>query len=85
MSPPNSTEFIGRLQVLGRAPMRSQPHAPVDEELSARAFLAEQRLSDLKGLLDEMRAERDAWRDQAQRLALTDQRERRPWWKRIAS
>jgi hypothetical protein len=61
-----------------------QRYAPADEELSARAFLAEQRLSDLKALLDEVRAERDAWRDQAQRLALTDQRERRPWWKRIA-
>jgi hypothetical protein len=61
-----------------------QPYATSDEELSARAFLAEQRLSDLKALLDEIRAERDAWRDQAQRLALTDQRERRPWWKRIA-
>jgi hypothetical protein len=63
----------------------AQPCAPPDEDLSARVFLAEQRLSDLKALLDEVRAERDAWREQAQRLALTDQRERRPWWKRIAS
>jgi hypothetical protein len=61
-----------------------QRYAPADEELGARVFLAEQRLTDLKALLEEMRVERDAWRDQAQRLALTDQRERRPWWKRIA-
>jgi hypothetical protein len=35
-----------------------------------RAALAEERLSDLKAVLEDMRADRDAWRDQAQRLAL---------------
>jgi hypothetical protein len=39
-------------------------------EAKARAALAEQRLADLKAMLEEMRSERDAWREQAQRLAL---------------
>jgi hypothetical protein len=30
----------------------------------------EQRLADLKVMLEELRGERDAWREQAQRLAL---------------
>jgi hypothetical protein len=39
-------------------------------EAKSRAALAEQRLADLKAALDDMRGERDAWRDQAQRLAI---------------
>ena len=46
-------------------------------DATARAALAEQRLADLKTLLDDMRGqrddmkgERDHWREQAQRLAL---------------
>jgi F0F1-type ATP synthase membrane subunit b/b' len=39
-------------------------------EANARASLAEQRLSDLKAMLDDMRAQRDKWQEQAQRLAL---------------
>lgn len=39
-------------------------------ELRARADLAEQRLSDLKAQLVDMREQRDKWQDQAQRLAL---------------
>jgi hypothetical protein len=35
-----------------------------------RAALAEGRLSDLKAMLADMQRDRDAWRDQAQRLAL---------------
>jgi hypothetical protein len=38
-------------------------------ELNARATLTQQRLAELKAMLDEMRMERDAWRDQALRLA----------------
>ncbi len=38
--------------------------------------LAETRVADLKVLLEEMRADRDYWREQAQRPVL-------PWWKRI--
>ena len=37
----------------------------------ARLAVVEQRLADLKLLLGDMRAERDAWLDHAQRLTLT--------------
>ena len=42
-----------------------------------RAALAEQRVADLKQMLDEMRAQRDKWQLQAERL-------QRPWWRRLA-
>jgi hypothetical protein len=45
-------------------------HAPWRAEVTARLALAEQRLADLKAMLEEMRTERDAWREQAQRLSL---------------
>jgi hypothetical protein len=35
-----------------------------------RAALAEERLSELKAILEDMRLDRDAWLDHAQRLAL---------------
>jgi hypothetical protein len=35
-----------------------------------RAAQAEEKLSELKALLEDLRCDRDAWRDQAQRLAL---------------
>jgi hypothetical protein len=53
-------------------------------------------LGDMRGQRDDIRGERDHWREQAQRLALADQRERpvalqaepeterRSWWKRLA-
>jgi len=50
-------------------------------EANARAALAEQRLADLKALLEEMRTERDAWRDQAQRLALPKPEHKLTWWR----
>ena len=53
---------------------RQRDAAPDDAvwlaELNARATLTQQRLAELKAMLDEMRTERDAWRDQALRLAL---------------
>jgi hypothetical protein len=48
--------------------------------------LAEQRLADLKSMLDDTRVDRDRWRNAAeatQRL-LADATARRPWWKRLA-
>jgi len=60
------------------------PNAAAIAESHQRAALAEQRLSDLKAALDDMRGERDAWRDQAQRLAISDQGARRSWWRRLA-
>ena len=46
-------------------------------EASTRATLAEARLSDFKSMLDDIREQRDRWRQQAERLAalaITDQR-----------
>jgi len=45
--------------------------------------LAEQRLADLKAMLNEMRTERDAWREQAQRLSLPKPNEqlKTAWWR----
>ncbi len=49
----------------------------------ARVTMLEERLRDAHGRIDELRAERDEWRRQAQSL-LTDQRKergvRRRWW-----
>jgi hypothetical protein len=55
-------------------------------EAMMRAALAEQRLNDLRAMLDEMRTDRNAWRDQAQRLSLpaSPTPERHPWWRRLA-
>jgi hypothetical protein len=54
-------------------------------EAKGRAELAESRLAYLKAALDELRSDRDAWREQAQRLAIADQRvASRSWWRRLA-
>jgi hypothetical protein len=45
-------------------------------ELRMRAELAEQQLCDLKAALDDMKGQRDAWRDQAMRLRRSPQRGR---------
>jgi hypothetical protein len=47
-----------------RAPR--QADLRVDEELRCRVALAEERLADLKGALEDMRAQRDAWQAMAQ-------------------
>ena len=54
-------------------------------ELQFRVALAEQRLSDLKADLDDMRSQRNSWQAQAERLALADERARRSWWRRLAA
>jgi hypothetical protein len=43
-----------------------------------RAALAEQRVADLLGMLDDVRTQRDRWQQQAERLALTDARAQQP-------
>ena len=45
-------------------------------ELRMRAELAERQLCDLKAALDDMKKQRDAWRDQAIRLRRSPQRGR---------
>jgi hypothetical protein len=65
-------------------------HATTDAtaviEAQHRAALAEARLADLKNMLTDMTAQRDAWQSQAQatQRMLTDASARRPWWKRLA-
>ncbi len=59
-------------------------------ELQFKVALAEQRLSELKADLEDMRNQRNAWQAQAERLTLTDQRAQqaplqqrsRWWWRR---
>lgn len=51
-----------------------QRDAVADLELQVKALLAEQRLSDIKAALEDMRGQRDAWQAQAERL-----------WKRLVS
>jgi hypothetical protein len=48
--------------------------------------LLRQELVDVRIDRDRWCTEASAWRDQAQAVTrqLTDQRERRPWWKRLA-
>jgi len=41
-------------------------HQRADEELRHRLALAEERLTDLKAALEDMRAQRDAWQEMAQ-------------------
>ena len=54
-------------------------------EANIRATLLDQRIGDLKMMLDDMRGQRDAWQHQAEasQRALTDQREKavsQSWW-----
>ena len=57
--------------------------APVETvaELRTRLALAEQRLSDLKAMLEDMRRDRDAWREQAQTRLLPAPAV--SWWRRL--
>jgi len=51
-------------------------------ELEARTRLAEERLADMKTQMEELRRQRDAWQEQAERLALAPppKAEPRTWW-----
>jgi hypothetical protein len=56
--------------------------APVETvaELRTRLTLAEERLSELKAMLEDMRSDRDAWREQAQTRLLSAPAARMRWW-----
>jgi hypothetical protein len=58
--------------------VRSDGHrrVAVTQRPSRNRILAEERLSGLKATLDDMRRDRDAWRDQVQRFALPNTPER---------
>ena len=59
-------------------------HATPAVELELKLAVLEERVIYLRDALDEMRGQRNAWQTQAERLALTDERPQRPWWKRLA-
>jgi hypothetical protein len=59
-------------------------HATAAVELELKLAVLEERVIYLRDALDEMRGQRNAWQTQAERLALTDERPQRPWWKRLA-
>jgi chromosome segregation ATPase len=52
-------------------------------ETQTRASVAEQRVTDLTTMLNDLREQRDSWQAQAERLGsvLTDQRKTSRWWR----
>jgi hypothetical protein len=50
-----------------------------------RTAQAEERLSELKAMLEDMPSDRDAWRDQAQRLTLPSPQPSLSWWRWLRS
>jgi len=74
----------------GAAQQYAVPSTGDAAEAHGRAALAEQRLSDLKAALADMRDQRDKWQAQAERLVLaapltTPAPATRPWWRRLGS
>jgi hypothetical protein len=57
--------------------------APVETvaELRTRLALAEERLTELKAMLEDMRRDRDAWREQAQTRVLPAPAAQMSWWR----
>src|SRR5262245_55161976 len=49
-------------------------------ELRTRLTLAEERLTELEGMLEDMRRDRDAWREQAQTRLLPAPAATTSWW-----
>lgn len=64
------------------APVYPLP-APVETraELRSRLTLAEERLTELKAMLEDMRRDRDAWREQAQTRLLAAPAASASWWR----
>jgi hypothetical protein len=56
--------------------------APIETaaELRTRLTLAEERLSELKAMLEDMRRDRDAWREEAQTRLIPAPAARMSWW-----
>ena len=50
-------------------------------ELRTRLILAEERLSELKAMFEDMRRDRDAWREQAQTRLLPAHAASTSWWR----
>jgi hypothetical protein len=56
-----------------------------DEELRGRVTLAEERLTDLKAALEDMRAQRDAWQEMAQARIRPARATSTSWWLSLRS
>jgi hypothetical protein len=54
---------------------------PTVTELRTRLALAEERLTELKAMLEDMRRDRDAWREQAQMRLLPAPAAPMSWWR----
>jgi hypothetical protein len=55
--------------------------ATADAELRHRLATAEERLAELKGLVEDLRRDRDAWRDQAQGRLLPSPTSKMSFWR----
>jgi hypothetical protein len=62
-------------------PRRATEDAAALAMAHQRTAQAEERLSELKAMLEDLRQDRDAWRDQAQRLALPSPQPSLSWWR----
>ena len=54
-----------------------------EDHATARTGNADARVRELEGQIEELRQDRDAWRDQAQRLLLERPAAGRPFWRRL--
>jgi len=54
-------------------------------ELRTRLTLAEERLTELKAMLEDMKRDRDAWREQAQTRMLPAPAAQMSWWRWLRS
>jgi hypothetical protein len=73
----------GASKIEGAESARVYPFpAPVETpaELRARLALADERLAELKAMLEDMRRDRDAWREQAQTRLLPAPPAPMSWW-----
>jgi hypothetical protein len=79
-----ATKEEGGSNIDGAESARVYPFpAPVETmaELRTRFTLAEERLSELKAMFEDMRRDRDAWREQAQTRLLPAPAARMSWWR----
>jgi len=79
-----STKDDGDHNVDGAESARVYPFpAPVESvaELRTRLALAEERLTEVKTMLEDTRRDRDAWREQAQTRLLPAPAARMSWWR----
>jgi hypothetical protein len=91
LTPPNWRACIpSRLQVRrSRLPVpwhaTANADATADTELRHRLATAEERLSELKAMVEDLRRDRDVWRDMAQARLLPAPASTMTWWRWLRS